>query len=248
MPGLTAVSAALLALAVAGITGAFPSAGGVSPQTSGTRTAVTTMRQDAAAGVAGQVSRSAIGACDPAMCTVRQARGVPAGDLLVLGPAALDPLGSDVVVATAAVRSEFGARLADVYAPVVLARFGTGDASVEIRVVAPDGAPAYRSALAVDLAARRHAGAQLLRNPRLSLSAPARRQLADGMVDSRLLATLAALAALYPGRVLSFGEPAPGATPGGPPNNVEISPPTAPGGRARTPNPAPTHAARPTPA
>src|SRR5260370_26629859 len=107
MPGLTAVSAALLALSVAGITGAFPSAGGVSLQTSGTMTAVTTMRQDAAAWVAGQVSRSAIVACDPAMCTVLQARGVPAGDLPGLGPAALGPLGSAVVAAAAARRGRF---------------------------------------------------------------------------------------------------------------------------------------------
>jgi hypothetical protein len=246
MPGLTAVSAALLALSVAGITGAFPSAGGVSLQTSGAMTAVATVRQDAAAWVAGQVSRSAIVACDPAMCTVLQARGVPAGDLLVLGPAALDPLGSDVLVATPAVRSEFGIRLADVYAPVVLAGFGTGGARIEIRVVAPDGAAAYRNALAVDLAARRHAGAQLLGNPRLSLSAPARRQLADGMVDSRLLATLAALAALYPVSVLSFGEPAPGASAGVPLNNVEISAPAAAGGPGGTDNQAAGRAARAT--
>jgi tetratricopeptide (TPR) repeat protein len=225
MPGLTAVSAALLALSVAGIIGAFPSAGGVSLQTSGAMTAVATVRQDAAAWVAGQVSRSAIVACDPAMCMVLQSRGVPAADLLVLGPAALDPLGSDVVVATSAVRSEFGTRLADVYAPVVLARFGAGGAGIEIRVVAPDGAGAYRNALAVDLAARRHAGAQLLGNPRLRLSAPARRQLADGLVDSRLLTLLATLADLQPVRIISFGRPAPGADARLPLCSVDISDP-----------------------
>ena len=225
MPGLTAVSAALLALSVAGITGAFPSAGGVSLQTSGAMTAVATVRQDAAAWVAGQVSRSAIVACDPAMCMVLQSRGVPAANLLVLGPAALDPLGSDVVVATSAVRSEFGTRLADVYAPVVLARFGAAGAGIEIRVVAPDGAGAYRNALAVDLAARRHAGAQLLGNPRLSLSASARRQLADGLVDSRLLTLLATLADLQPVRIISFGRPAPGADARLPLCSVDISDP-----------------------
>jgi hypothetical protein len=225
MPGLTAVAAALFALSLAGITGAFPSAGGASLQTSGAMTAVAAMRQDAAAWVAGQVSRSAIVACDPAMCTVLQARGVPAGDLLVLGPAALDPLGSDVVVATAAVRSEFGHRLADVYAPVILARFGTGGARVEIRVVAPDGAAAYGNELAADLAARRHAGAQLLGNRRLSVSAPARRQLADGMVDSRLLTMLATLADLQPVHVIFFGQSAPGADARVPLRSVEISDP-----------------------
>jgi hypothetical protein len=130
-----------------------------------------------------------------------------------------------VVVATAAVRSEFGHRLADVYAPVILARFGTGGARVEIRVVAPDGASAYGNELAADLAARRHAGAQLLGNRRLSVSAPARRQLADGMVDSRLLTMLATLADLQPVHVISFGQSAPGADARVPLRSVEISDP-----------------------
>lgn len=236
MPGLTAVSVGLLALSAAGITGVFPSAGEASLPTSGAMTAPAAARQDAAAWVAGQISRGAIVACDPAMCSVLQGRGVPAGDLLMLGPAASDPLGSDVVVATTAVRSEFGNRLAEVYAPVVLARFGSGNARVEVRVIAPDGAAAYRNALAADLAARRRAGAQLLGNSRLSVPAPARRQLAEGVVDSRLLTTLAALTDLYPVRIVSFGEPAPGADAGVPLRSVEISDPgaaSAPGGIGR---------------
>jgi tetratricopeptide (TPR) repeat protein len=233
MPGLTAVSAALLALSAAGITGAFPSAGQASLPASRAMTAAAAVRQEAAAWVGSQVSRSAIVACDPAMCSVLQAQGVPAGDLLGLGPAEPDPLGSDVVVATTAVRSEFGQRLGQVYAPVVLARFGSGSARVAIRVIAPDGAAAYRRALAADLAARRRAGAQLLGNPRLSVSAPARRQLADGMVDSRLLTTLAALTGQAPVRVISFDEPAPGASVGVPLRSAKICDPAtagAPGG------------------
>ena len=79
------------------------------------------------------------------MCAALQSAGLPAADLLVLGTATPDPLGADLVVATAAVRSQFGARLAGVYAPVVLARFGTGAAGIDVRVIAPGGAPAYRT-------------------------------------------------------------------------------------------------------
>ena len=88
------------------------------------------------------------------MCAALAQRGVPAGNLLVLGPGAGDPLGSAVVVETAAVRNIFGARLASVYAPEVLASFGTGAARIDVRIVAPDGTAAYRRALAADIRAR----------------------------------------------------------------------------------------------
>ncbi len=130
---------------------------------------------------------------------------------------------------TRAVRSEFGRLLAGGYAPAVLASFGSGGARVEIRAVAHDGAVAYRDALAADLAARRQAGAQLLRNPDISASASARGSLSDGSVDSRLLVTLAVLAGLRPAahplRIISFGEPAPGASPGVPLRSVELAGP-----------------------
>ena len=74
-------------------------------------------RQQAAAWVATQVSRSSIVACDPVMCSALQAQGVPAAGLLLLGPSSDGPLGSAVVVVTAALRSQFGVRLATVYAP-----------------------------------------------------------------------------------------------------------------------------------
>ena len=80
------------------------------------------------------------------MCAALQASGVAAGRLLVLGTSASDPLGSDLVVATPALRSEFGARLASVYAPVVIASFGSGAARIDIRAVAADGTAAYEAA------------------------------------------------------------------------------------------------------
>ena len=100
-------------------------------------------------------------------------------------------LGRDLIVSTAAVRSEFGARLASVYAPVVLASFGTGSAQAAIRVVAADGAAASLRGLRADVAARTSAGRQLLPNPRLHSSASARVALAAGQVDSRLLTAFA---------------------------------------------------------
>jgi hypothetical protein len=188
-------------------------------------------RQRAAGWVAGQGSPDAIVACDPAMCAALGAHGVPAGRLLVLGPARADPLGSDLVVATAAVRGQFGARLAGVYAPVTVASFGSGTARIDVRVVAPDGAAAYWAALAADMRARAAAGEQLLRNRSIHVSAAARAALAEGEVDPRLLVTLAALAHLHPLGITGFGRPSPGASPGVPLRSAVITGATPPGSR-----------------
>ena len=118
-----------------------------------------------------------------------QADGLPATRLLVLGTAAADPLGSDVVVATLAVRNQFGARLESVYAPAVIASFGVGAGRIDIRAIAPDGTAAYESALAADRRSRISAGSQLLRNPRIIVAAGARTALSAGDVDPRLLMT-----------------------------------------------------------
>jgi hypothetical protein len=182
-----------------------------------------TLRYEAAAWVSSQVSGNAIVACDPAMCPVLQAQGVLTSNLLVLRPTAPDPLGSDVVVATAAVRAGLGSRLASVYAPEVIASFSSGAQRIDIRAVAPDGAAAYLVALRADLRARRAAGAQLLRNPRLTVTRTARKDLAAGKVDSRLLITLAALVNLHPLRVTAFGDPGPGAATGVPLRSVDVS-------------------------
>jgi hypothetical protein len=147
--------------------------------------------------------------------------------VLVLRPSAPDPLGADVVVATPAVRSQFGARLAAVYAPAVIASFGSGNLRIDIRGVAPDGATAYRSALAADVAARRVAGSQLASNPAVSAPAAARAELTGGRVDPRLLITLAALAAAEPVRIVAFGGSGPGASRGVPLRSAEVVPASA---------------------
>jgi hypothetical protein len=189
----------------------------------GAVSAAAAARLEAAIWVARQVSRSAIVACDPVMCSVLAAHGVPAANLLQLGPSAGDPLGSTVVVATAVIRSEFGDRLSGVYAPDVLASFGSGAARVQVRVTAPYGAAAYASSLRADVTARQRAGRQLLRNAHVTVSASAARQLAAGQVDSRLLITLATLAARRQVRVLAFGDSGPGASPGVPLRSAELA-------------------------
>jgi hypothetical protein len=189
-------------------------------------------RTAAARWIAGQASADAIVSCDPQMCALLQAQGVPAARLLALGGGNSAPLGSDLIVSTAAVRSEFGARLGSVYAPVVLASFGTGSAQTAVRVVAADGAAAYLRSLRTDVAARASAGSELLQNPRLHPSATARRALAAGQVDSRLLTAFAALATLYTVDVVDFPASAAGASPGMPLRAVDIAP-AGPGPRGR---------------
>jgi hypothetical protein len=187
-------------------------------------------RTAAAAWLARQVDRAAIVACDPQMCAVLQSKGIPAGRLLLLGAGNAGPLGSDVIVSTAAIREEFGSRLTSVYAPVALATFGSGSAQVAVRVVAADGA-AYQRSLQADAAARRAVGTLLLRNPDLRVSPAGRRALAAGQVDARLLTAIGALATPYHVDIAGFGVPAAGASPDVPLCWADIS--TVPAGRGR---------------
>jgi hypothetical protein len=75
------------------------------------------------------------------------------------------------------------------------------------------GAAAYASALRAGLAARK-ANESWLLNPRITMSAVAREQLAAGQVDSRLVLTIANLASEWPVRIITFGDQAPGASAG----------------------------------
>jgi hypothetical protein len=181
------------------------------------------IRNLAAAWVADQVSRDAIVSCDPAMCQALEAHGIADGGLLELRPGTTDPLGSDVIVATAAVRSQFGGRLSSVYAPAIIASFGSGNLRITIRAIAPGGAAEYRSLLSADLLARKASGAQVLRNPRIVTSSMARKQLAAGRVDSRLLTTIAVMAALQRVDIVAFGDSAPGAGAGSPLRSADLA-------------------------
>lgn len=191
-------------------------------------------RTAAAQWIAAQASADAIVSCDPQMCALLQAQGIPAAQLTALGGSNPAPLGSDLIVSTAAVRSELGVRLGSVYAPVVLASFGTGSAQTAVRVVAADGAAAYLRSLRADVAARASAGRQLLHNPRLRVPAAARRPMAAGQVDSRLLTVLAALATMHRVDVAGFPAAAAGASAGVPLRAADFAP--AGPGTGRRPN------------
>ena len=184
------------------------------PAPARTQQAVAAVRNEAAAWVAAQVSRSAVVSCDPVMCQAMEKHAIPARDLLELKPGSPGPLHSDVIVVTAAIHAEFGASLTSVYAPGIIASFGSAGTRIDIQVIAPEGAAAYRSALSADLAARKKAGAQLLRIGQISAPATARRQLTAGQVNSRLLLTLAELASQQSVSIVTFGDLAPGASPG----------------------------------
>jgi hypothetical protein len=179
--------------------------------------------QMAAQWVGQQISHSVIVACDPVMCAALKAQGMPTSNLLTLRSTTASPRGAELVVATPAVRSQFGSRLDSVYAPSVIAGFGSGPNQVNVQVVAPDGAAAYLAAVRVDVAARSAAGAQLLANARIELTAQARMQLKAGQVDSRLLIMLPAMAAVHPIQILAFGDPGPGASPGVPLCSADLS-------------------------
>jgi hypothetical protein len=210
---------------------ARPGAGGQGAGADALKTAAAA-RAAAARWLVQQAASDAIVSCDPQMCAAAQQAGLPASQLQVLGTGTSGPLSSDLLVATAAVRQEFGTRLASVYAPDVLASFGTGSVQVAIRVVAPDGAAAYAASLRADQAARVSAGKQLLRNPRIHVSSPALPALANGQVDARLLTVFAALATLHSVRVLGFAAAPAGASAGLPLRTAVITP-AGPGTRQR---------------
>ena len=205
-------------------TGAGTSPGTATSPGSGTGplAAAAAARQQAAAWISQQVASDEIVGCDPMMCAALQAAHIQANRILMLGASRADPLGSEVLVDTATLRSQFGPRLESVYAPVTLAVFGAGAARIEVRAAAPDGSATYLAQLSGDLAARRSAGREMLRNSHIMASPAARAQLLAGQVDDRLLVTLVTLADSHPVDIISFGTQAPGASPGIPLRSAEI--------------------------
>jgi len=208
---------------------------GAIPSDSGALAAVASARRQAVAWVAQQVNPDEVIGCDPMMCVALEAAHVQANRLLVLGPSEQDPLGSEILLDTATLRSQFGARLETVYAPVSLAAFGSGAARIEVRFSAPDGARAYRAELARDVAARKAAGTEMLRNHAIHASPAARRQLTAGQVDTRLLVAVVALAHSHPVDIISFGANQAGASPGVPLRSAEIAGAPGPGSTPAVP-------------
>jgi hypothetical protein len=179
-------------------------------------------RLAAAKWVASQVSTSEIVSCDLEMCGEVQDSGFPSGQLMVLSPTAPDPLGSEVVIATPAIQSQFGLRLATVYAPQVLASFGSGPEQVVVRYIAPDGAAVFNAQLAKDRQDRITAGSLLLKNNNIQVNAATRTELLAGQVDPRLLVTLAQLAHGIAVKLVAFGAKSPGEGNALPLRGVEI--------------------------
>jgi predicted Ser/Thr protein kinase len=180
-------------------------------------------RKPAVTWILQQVSRAAVVSCDPQVCTDLASRGFPSADLLTLGPLSNDPLGSDLVVATAAIRAQYGRRLASVYAPAIIASFGSGNARIDIRLVFPGGTARYRAVQRVALRTRKAADAQLLTNSHIRLSAIARTQLHSGDIDPRLPLLIVAMAAGHPLRIVDFGGQSPGGGPGSLLRSVDLA-------------------------
>jgi len=213
---LAVVAAAAVALAALQFAGAFatPAPRAVrapNPSRAATRgvsaSPAAVAQSEAVAWITGQVSTAASIGCYPAMCAALQAHGVSATRLVQLGSTLTGVLGTDVI-ATLPSADE---TLVDQYAPALIASFGSGGSRIEVRGVARGGAAAYQSALRADLAARQSAAAQLLKNPRIDFSAADAASMRADKVDSRLLATLAALSTQFTLRVTAFGDTSPGA-------------------------------------
>jgi hypothetical protein len=182
---------------------------------SGLIASASAVRAEAVSWITSQVGHDINLACDAVMCSDLAQHGFPAGNLNVLGPTAPDPYGSELLVATADIRSQFS-KLESFYAPTVIASFGAGTARIDVRVIAPDGGPAYARQLVLDLQTRKTSGTQLADNKNITLSSAARTQLLSGDVDIRLITSLAFLAGQQPVAVVAFASFAPGAGPGVP--------------------------------
>jgi hypothetical protein len=221
-PRLTAVLSALGILSAVALGAARVETSAPSALRPGVAASGTANRVQAAAWIARQVSPDVTVSCDPQMCGQLRKAGFPPARLMTLRPGDNGPLSSAVVAATPVVRDQFGVRLATVYAPLVIAGFGSGAERVEIRTVAPDGAAAFASQLASEHAFLVSAGEQLLRNKNIQVSRRARAELLAGHVDPRLFATLSALASQMPIRLVTFDAMPPGASPAVPLPGAEI--------------------------
>jgi len=170
-------------------------------------------RKQAITWILQQVSRAAVVSCDTQVCGDLVSAGFPSANVLTLGPGSNDPLGSALVVATAPIRAQLGTRLASVYAPAVIATFGSKTARIDIRLVYPGGSAAYNAYERTALSNRKTAGAELLANSHIKASATARAQLLSGDVDPRLPQLLAIMAGHHPVRIVDFVDQSPGGGP-----------------------------------
>jgi len=173
----------------------------------------------AAAWAAHQLSPGTTVACDPQMCSALAAGGFPTGQEAPLALNSQSLSGVSLVAVTPRLRQVFQAHPsfgADV-APVVLASFRAGRALVTIQPVDRAGGVAYQAALSKDVQARIQVGERLLNSGKVFAAPKARRALAAGDVDPRLLLVIQALVHQLPGvKISAFGNSGPGASPGVP--------------------------------
>jgi serine/threonine protein kinase len=182
-----------------------------------------TARTQAITWILRQVNRAALVSCDAQVCADLASRKFPSANLLRLGPGSTDPLASDLVVATADIRAQYGRRLSTAYAPVVIAGFGSGNARIDIRWVFPGGTTEYRAVQGAALRGRKAADARLLTNSQVALSAAARAQLLSGNIDPRLPMLIAAMAYAHPVRIVDFVDQSPGGGPGSLLRSVDLA-------------------------
>jgi hypothetical protein len=211
---LVVLAAACLGVAVAKYL-ASPAAARAETVSPAVARAEAASRRLAAAWVTQEVSHAAVVACDAQMCAALTADGFPSGYVRVLGSNATytTPLKSAVVVVTQAVRDLFGSSFTSNFAPAVLAAFGSADAGITVRVIAPGGAAAYHAQFSEALAAWKNAGSGLVQTPGITASAEAKKQLEAGRPDARLLLAIASLAITQRVDILDFGNIGPGADP-----------------------------------
>lgn len=167
-------------------------------------------RQQAAQWIKANVTAGVDVSCDYIMCQEAQSQGYPPGQLMVLPSTAPDPLGAELIIATPAIRNQFGTRLATIYAPQVIARFGSGPQEVDVRYLAPDGSAAFNSHLAAERTHRITAGEQIVGNKNVSALPAARAELLAGDIDPNLMAMLAQIAHTLAIQLVAFTDSPPG--------------------------------------
>jgi len=157
------------------------------------------------------------------MCQALAQRGFPLERIDELGQMRANPFASTIVVATPALRRQFGASLDADWAPAVLAGFGSGSEQVTVRVMAKRGAHAYSSALRADRRQRAAVGAFLAASSQVVTTPAARSALVAGDVDARLLLALTALASQHPIDILALGQTWSGASAGIPLRTADLA-------------------------
>ncbi len=243
-------AAGLLVVAVGVLVSNLPRPGSASDLLAGSHTPVNSpiavsqgyaaealAKREAVSWVVQQVSRAAMVSCDPQVCAALVNAGFPAGNVWSLGPGSNDPLGSALVVATAPIRAQYGSRLGSVYAPAVIASFGSGAARIDILLVYPGGAAAYDAGRQAALQDRKTADAELLANGHIKASAAARAQLLSGDVDPRLPVLLALMAENHVVRIVGFDDQSPGGGPASLRRSVDLATAASTAGLTRAPYP-----------